>query len=351
MSEFPSANVVVTGASSGIGQAVAETLARPGATLVLAARNADALNAVARRCREAGARVTVVPTDVTDAAAVQKLAEQARLAAGSIDMWVSNAGVGAVGRFHEVPVKAHEQVVRTNLLGHMNDAHAILPIFLDQGFGTFVNVISVGGFAAAPYAAAYSASKFGLRGFSEALRGELSGHPHIHVCDVYPSFVDTPGISHGANYTGRRLSAPPPLLDARRVAAAIVNLLAHPRDTVMVGSGAWGGRFAHMLAPAMTARIMNRVLTRYFATADTAAKTDGNLFAPPLKEGEIDGGLRSWPQGRAGRQALAVMTILTVLGLAAFFRRGGHASAAMRTPTPEGPLADPGGRNPRGSAA
>ncbi|GBQ79672.1 short-chain dehydrogenase [Gluconacetobacter johannae DSM 13595] len=321
MSEFPSANVVVTGASSGIGQAVAETLARPGAVLVLAARNADALNAVAARCREAGARVVVIPTDVTDAAAVRKLAEQARIFAGTIDMWVSNAGVGAVGRFHEVPVRAHEQVVRTNLLGHMNDAHAVLPIFLDQGFGTFVNVISVGGFCAAPYAAAYSASKFGLRGFSEALRGELSGYPHIHICDVYPSFVDTPGISHGANYTGHRLSAPPPLLDARRVAAAIVNLLAHPKDTVMIGAGAWGGRLAHMLAPATTARIMNRLLTRYLASADTAAATDGNLFAPYGDEGHIDGGLRSWPRSRGNRRILAIVILLTVLGLAVFRRR------------------------------
>lgn len=323
MSEFPSASAVITGASSGIGLAVAEALARPGTTLVLAARNADALNAIATRCLDAGARVMAIPTDVTDAAAVQKLAEQARLFTGTVDMWVSNAGVGAVGRFQDVPIRAHEQVVRVNLLGHMNDAHAVLPIFLAQGFGTFVNVISVGGFCAAPYAAAYSASKFGLRGFSEALRGEVSAYPHIHVCDVYPGFVDTPGISHGANYTGRRLSAPPPLLETGRVAAAIVNLLAHPRDTVMIGSGAWGGRIAHMLAPAMTARIMNRLLTRYFASADAAAVTDGNLFAPAADEGHIDGGLRSWPQSRGNRQILAVVAILAVVGMAAFFRRQG----------------------------
>ncbi|WP_338029916.1 SDR family oxidoreductase [Gluconacetobacter takamatsuzukensis] len=311
----------MTGASSGIGQAVAETLARPGATLILAARNAEALESVATRCREAGAQVTVVPTDVTDADAVRKLAAQARLAAGTIDMWVSNAGVGAVGRFQDVPIAAHEQVVRTNLMGHMHDAHAVLPIFLEQEFGTFVNVISVGGFCAAPYAAAYSASKFGLRGFPKRF-GESSPRTPTSI-----SAMSIPALwTHRALPTARITPAAacrprPPLLDARRVAVAIVALLAHPRDTVMVGSGAWGGRLAHMLAPATTARIMNHVLTRYFATAHKAAITDGNLFAPATREGQIDGGLRSWPQGRHSRQTLAMMTILTALGLIAFFRR------------------------------
>src|SRR3546814_8906364 len=68
--------------------------------------------------------------------------------------------------------------------------------FNAQGQGVFVNMISLGGFAAAPFAAAYSASKFGLKGFSEALRAELLDHPEIHICDFYPSFVDTPALRH-----------------------------------------------------------------------------------------------------------------------------------------------------------
>ena len=135
-----------------------------------------------------------VAGDVTDASAMADVARQAVGFGGAIHVWVSNVGTGAVGAFHEVPLEAHEQVIRTNLIGHMNDAHAVLPIFLRQGHGVFVNMISLGGFAAAPFAAAYSASKFGLRGFAEALRGELVPHRNIHVCDIYPSFVDTPGI-------------------------------------------------------------------------------------------------------------------------------------------------------------
>ncbi len=141
--------------------------------MVPAARNAAALQPVARHCRALGVDVLVVPTDVTDASKVAELASAAA-AFGRIDVSVSNAGVGAVGKFQETPIEAHQQIISTNLVGQINEAHAAVPIFLKQGHRIFVNMISLGGFAAAPYASAYSASKFGLKGFSEALRAELS---------------------------------------------------------------------------------------------------------------------------------------------------------------------------------
>ena len=166
--------VVITGASSGIGQATVEAFAQDGVRLVIAARDGAALEDVAGRCRALGAEAVAVPADVTRPDEVAALARRAVEFGGGIDVWVSNVGIGAVGAFHEVPLEAHEQVIRANLIGHMNDAHAAIPVFLRQGHGIFVNMISLGGFAAAPFAAAYSASKFGLRGFAEALRGELA---------------------------------------------------------------------------------------------------------------------------------------------------------------------------------
>ncbi|HWL81195.1 MAG TPA: SDR family oxidoreductase [Roseomonas sp.] len=295
------ATVVITGASSGIGQATAEAFARRRARLVLAARDGAALEEVAAGCRALGAEAIAVPTDVTDTEAVQRLAERARQFGGHVDVWVSNVGVGAVGRFHETPMAAHEQVIRANLIGHMNDAHAAVPIFLRQGRGIFINTISLGGFAAAPFAAAYSASKFGLRGFSEALRAELAAEPEIHVCDVYPAFIDTPGLLHGANYTGRALSAPPPVYDARRVAETILGLARHPRDTAVVGQVVHLVRLGHALAPNWIARAMARFMEAYFQRARPAPVTDGNLFAPPKVAGGIDGGLRAPRQRAAGR--------------------------------------------------
>lgn len=287
--------VVITGASSGIGQATAQAFADQGSRLVLAARNADALEKVAVECRRRGAEVLTVATDVTDASAVKKLAERAE-ALGRIAVWVSNAGVGAAGRFEETPIGAHEQIIRTNLIGHINDAHAAVPIFLSQRQGVFINMISLGGFAAAPFATAYSASKFGLRGFSEALRAELADKPNIHVCDIYPAFVDTPGLKHGANYVEREITAPPPLLDARQVAAAIVHVARHPRPTTTVGMVTNATRLTHLLAPNLVARALGRFMSMYFRRATHVRGSDGNLYQPSMDSGHIDGGLRSPPR-------------------------------------------------------
>jgi short-subunit dehydrogenase len=308
--------VVITGASSGIGQATAERFARSGAKLVLAARNAQALEVVAGRCADAGGRATVIPTDVADIDSVRTLADKARSALGGIDVWVSNVGLGAVGRYQETPMESHDRVVRTNLIGHMNDAHAVLPIFLEQQRGTFINMISLGGFAAAPFAAAYSASKFGLRGFSEALRGEVADHPGIHICDVYPGFVDTPGLRHGANYVGRRISAPPPVISPGRVAAVIVRLADKPKPTTLVGVTSVLTRFVHALNPTGTARTTARLMAKYFERAERVPTSDGNLFEPSADAAVITGGLRS-PKKRA----VAGVALGSVAGAFAFAAR------------------------------
>jgi short-subunit dehydrogenase len=291
--------VVITGASSGIGQATARAFARQGARLILVARDAEAIEAVAGECRELGAEALSIAADVTKAAEIGEVARRAAEFGGSIDVWLSNVGTGAVGAFHEVPMDAHERVIRANLIGHMNDAHAALPVFLRQGHGVFINMISLGGFVALPYAAAYSASKFGLRGFGEALRGELADHPYIHVCDIYPSVVDAPGLAHAANYSGRELSAPPPLLDARRVADAIVDVAARPRPTTMIGLPTALARLAHAISPELTTRIMARLFQAHFRRAPRRAAHSGNLFRPPSHPGGIDAGLRA-PRQRAG---------------------------------------------------
>ncbi|WAJ30336.1 SDR family oxidoreductase [Antarcticirhabdus aurantiaca] len=322
--------VVITGASSGIGAATAEAFAAAGAQLVLAARGKEALDVVAERCWARGAEVLTVPVDVADADAVAALARAARDWMGGIDVWFSNVGVGVVGRFHEVPIEAHRRVIESNLVGHLNDAHAVLSIFIQQRRGIFINMISVGGFLPAPWAVAYTASKFGLRGMSQALRGELSAYPGIHVCDVYPTFVDTPAIRHAGNYTGGETSVPPGVLDPRTVARAVVRLADRPRPTTAVGAPAGLMSLAQVLAPNLGATAMNAFLGSYFRRAVRTGPTDGNLFAPPADDGAIDGGFRRPDQRRQAAGLAAIAGVAALGGLALLLGRSGRGTRRRR---------------------
>ena len=187
--------VVITGASSGIGAASAIAFTEAGARLVLGARGESGLDDIATRCRAIGGAVDVRVVDVADAVAVAAFAAGARdLLGGEIDLWFSCVGVGVFGKYQDVPIADHARVVEANLVGHMNDAHAVLPIFLAQDHGTWVNMISVGGFLATPYAAAYSASKFGLRGFSQAASFRISRKSPSVTC-TRPSWTRRASIT------------------------------------------------------------------------------------------------------------------------------------------------------------
>jgi short-subunit dehydrogenase len=316
--------VVITGASSGIGRATAEEFARTGARLILAARDIDKLSEVAEHCRTLGGDALAVSTDVADIDQVQALARQAQEFAGKIDVWLSNVGVGMVSQYWNAPMHAHEQVLRANLLGHMHDAYAVLPIFVQQGHGIFVNMISLGGFAAAPYAAAYSASKFGLRGFTEALRGELRRHPNVHVCDVYPAFVDSPGMLHAANYTGKAIKVPPMAIDPRRVARAIVKLSENPRATTIIGASVHAIRLFHALTPTLGSQLMGAFVHWYLKRAKTAPITDGNLFKSPA-------GTEIYGHRHAAKRIVAFGVAGTAaLGLAALFLQRRQVAARFR---------------------
>ncbi|WP_254621462.1 SDR family oxidoreductase [Stutzerimonas stutzeri] len=285
--------VVITGASSGIGRAAAQAFARQRARVVLAARDDEALQEVAAQCRACGGEALVVVTDMTLSDSVERLASAAAdFGRGRIDVWVNNAGVGAVGAFDETPLDAHEQVVQTDLIGYLRGAHVVLPYFKQQDGGVLINTLSVGSWVPQPYAVAYSASKFGLRGFSHALRGELVQWPGIHVCDVYPSVVDTPGFRDGGNYAGRSLQPPPPLCDPRQVAEAMVSLALHPRHTTSVGMMATLLRFTHFIMPGFD-KLSGLLTGAALRRADRVAPSSGNLFHPALGERRIDGGWRA----------------------------------------------------------
>jgi len=310
--------VVITGASSGAGRAIALQFARKAERLILASRNLKMLEEVAEECETFGAEVKCLEVDVTDYHAVLNLAATADEFGSGIDIWVNNAGVLAVGAFDETPMEVSEQVLKTNLLGYMHGAHAVLPYFKKQGKGILINNISIGGFLAVPMGAAYSASKFGLRGFGQALKAELSAYPNIHVCDAFPAFLDSPGIQHAANYTGKYLKPAPPVYDPERLAQAIVSLADHPRREKMVGSISVLLRLSAGLFPTLTQFVAGAVIKGYLKRADPIPTTNGNIFVPVPFGNAVHGGWGIPGKPKAHRKYIAGMA--ASLALLAFIK-------------------------------
>jgi short-subunit dehydrogenase len=257
---------------------------------VLAARQKDVLDEVVSVCDRLGAKAIAVVTDVGDAQAIKQLAKDACIFGGSIDVWVNVAGIGALGEFTSIPIEVHDQIIRTNLIGYINGAHAVLPYFKKQGTGIIINVNSVGGFVALPYSVGYAASKFGVRGYSEALRTELLCYPGIHVCDVYPSFVDTPGPAHAANYTGKLLKPMKPVTPTSKVANTILKLAQDPKSSTLVGGMAYLARLSALFAPKITQWSLVKIMDYYFKQAEPVPVTNGSIFEPTRQDNKISGG-------------------------------------------------------------
>ena len=192
-SAFNSTQVVlITGASAGIGAALAQALAAryPGVRLVLAARNVEKLEVVSAQCRQAGAEVLTLGTDMAQPEQAQALAEKAIAHFGPVDVLVNNAGYGQLGPAELIPIAACKNQLDVNVLGPLALTQALIPGMRDRGGGRIINVSSIAGRTAFPFGGLYSASKFALEALSDALRMELEPF-NIHVSVIEPGPVST----------------------------------------------------------------------------------------------------------------------------------------------------------------
>jgi short-subunit dehydrogenase len=189
------ANVLLTGASRGLGVTIACALARRGADLGLAARGAAELEAVAARVAGFGRRVEVVPTDVADPVALERLVERARAALGGVDVLVNNAGIEQVGFYEDLPVAEIDRYLAVNLRAPMVLTRRLLPDMLARNRGHIVDVASLAGLGPVAYGEPYGATKAGLIGFSRSLRGTLKDRRSAVSCSVVcPGFVRDAGM-------------------------------------------------------------------------------------------------------------------------------------------------------------
>ena len=257
--------IVLTGASQGIGKALALALSPQGPKLVLAARDEAALRAVEAQCRKLGATTFVFKTDVTDEAQCRDLIRRSVEAAGGIDVLIHNAGGGMNARFDEMTdLSVFEKLMRLNYLGPVYLTHEALP-HLKKSRGQIVVVSSVAGLTGVPLRTAYSGSKHAVFGLFESLRIEVAEHG-ISVTMIAPDFVQSEihmraygpdGKPVGDSTIAERVAMP-----ADECAALIVGAMEKRQRLLITSLRGELGRFVRLVAPGLIDRIAYRAIRR-----------------------------------------------------------------------------------------
>jgi len=223
--------IAITGATSGIGEATAVACARAGASVALAGRRADRLEAIAGRIEQEGGRAVALPTDVAVEDEARAFVQHAYEQLGALDALVNNAGVMLLGPVMGADTNQWRQMLDVNCLGLLYCTHAALPVMAEAGRGHIVNVSSVAGRRAQLGSAVYNMTKFGVVGFTEALRQEAL-HVGVRVSVVEPGFVDTELQGHNEHPMVvdaiERIRASMDVLESEDIANAIVYLLGQP---------------------------------------------------------------------------------------------------------------------------
>lgn len=207
MSEIESKVVIITGASSGVGEATARRLGASGAKLMLAARREDRLKDLVAAIEKTGGTVAYRVTDVADHAQVQALADATLETYGRIDVLVNNAALMPVSPLDQIKVEEWDQIIDVNLKGVLYGIAAVLPIMRQQKSGHVINLSSIGGHKVFPGAAVYCATKYAVRAISEGLRLESNGE--IRSTIISPGAVATEGLLRQSNGESRSTNISP----------------------------------------------------------------------------------------------------------------------------------------------
>jgi len=252
--------VIITGASSGIGRALAVQLAGQGARVVLAARRAELLEQVAGECRQTGGEALAVPTDIADEAQCRALVEKTITTFGKLDILINNAGLAVIARLEDYSdLSLFHHTMDVNFYGAVYCTYYALP-HLIRSQGRIVAVSSLGGKAPLPYNSPYIASKFAIHGFFDSLRIEMMRHevsvtivcPYWVVTGFHEAQLDKNGVPQGSR--GRAIYSKN-MMSAERCAEIILRAASRRQREVLMGPGrliAW----LKLLAPGFLDRMM-----------------------------------------------------------------------------------------------
>lgn len=228
--------VFITGASSGFGEDAAKLFAKEGAVVIVTARRLDRLNNLVEGIRADGGQAFAYQLDVSDFPSIHTVVQQARRDHGGIDILFNNAGFGKINFLENLDLEADIiPMINVNLIGAIELVRQVLPIMLEQRSGHIINMSSVAGWIGTPPYSVYNATKFGLRGFTDAIRREVRHHG-IRVSGIYPGpakteFADHVGWDHQKASTERyKLTS----MTSEFVARKVVGLAKYPRHTLVL---------------------------------------------------------------------------------------------------------------------
>lgn len=257
--------VILTGASTGIGEALAHQLAEDGAWLVLAARNAQKLETVAADCRARGGRALVVPTDVTDEDECRELVERTVAEYGRVDTLINNAGLSMWMKFEDVEdLDSLEYLMRVNFFGSMYCTYYALP-HLKQSQGRIVAVASVAARTGIPTRTGYAASKHAMVGFFESLRIEVEDEG-VSVTIAFPDFVASGMHTRSLGPDGRPLGHNPlqvdKLMSSETCAQLILDGAATRQRQIVMSTRSRFGQWLKLIAPGKVDDIAKRAIEK-----------------------------------------------------------------------------------------
>ena len=251
--------IVVTGASAGVGRAIAQEFARQGNHLGLIARGEEKLEATAEEIRQLGGEAYYVSADVSDENALEVAAQKIENALGPIDIWVNNAMVTMLGRVDEVSPEEIKRVMEVNYLGSVNGIQIASKRFHKRSQGHIIQIGSALAYIGIPLQSAYCASKHAIRGFIQSFRVELKiKKSPVKISEVHLPAVNTPQFEWMKNYLPEHPMPVPPIFEPEVIGRAVAFIADHPRKIMWVGGptvkSILGAKFAPWLAEWVLAR-------------------------------------------------------------------------------------------------